>query len=1099
MNSDSVLSRRRDWRLSMRHMATFVVRLFTLILLASGLLAMSLASEQNASSAAAITYVDLSSSLGKAAHSPEIEALVSKIGASPKISKYDDCYFYNFKSQGISLRFEKATGTLSAIFLYPEYEGGLLFGLTFHSTRSEVESLLGPPDPSGGNGVIDQWTNYPSKGLYLMDGKRRDDLNVHISQLALTPVPAVPKAPNAGSADLISQSDLTKADAKDKPAAVITYGELSSALGKATGSPQVRALLSRLGASPKPQGILLRFDATDTLSAVSLYSEGVERFRQYEGDLPFGLSFQSTRRDVESLLGLPDSYGSSWAAYDSKGLTINYNGRSVYDPKLRLSVLTLRSPASLSNTENSAVQVSTEKTLEPAFEMPGMFRISLPSGWQRLPVTSDPRVVAAFSSKDLKLEIIHDLDKAPAEEFARIIAKPGLGTKFNGRLDEYSWWGGLPAQEAHYLRECATAVQAQGSGSQQCSESVWTLFTLSPGEYWALELSGHFPYYAFVNGGERNALYYALGHIVDSFRLLQPALSRVQTAIPEEAWKRVPRGCVGISTGIGWSTGSCGTWAPVSRDERPAPQNASALTLIADEAFDDVQFETGRGASQKLILQHYVGNLSADEFTEYVQRKLQIEKRFSYSRGNGGRVMVDGIPATAINSTRTRKKDRAPQTLATLTVSKGVDHFVVIYGFVPAPCDDPDLEACHADPNYDELSFSDFRLFGLHPAITAVSGAPRESASLPPEVALQQRMNVIRSKFLAATSLGDVAWAKALLEENPDLLLARNVRAGGMTPLHIVASDGNTELLKLLLTHHADVNAKNNDGWTPLHSAASSGKKDSVQLLLAGKADVNANSSSGETPLWQAAQGGHTEVAELLLAHGADINNEDNDGSTPLYMAARNRDIGIVKLLIAHNADVNRGGGGWAPLNMAAVKGYKDVAEVLLAHKADVNNKIMKNGMTPLADAASYGYKDLVELLIAHNADVNAKDNDGDTPLHCAAFFGYGEVVKLLLAHNADVNARGDSGVTPLSHAVIKGRKDVAEVLLAHEADVNAKDIYGNTALHLADSVDIAELLITHGADVNATNRNGFTPLALAKAKHDEDLARLLRQHGGHA
>lgn len=52
---------------------------------------------------------------------------------------------------------------------------------------------------------------------------------------------------------------------------------------------------------------------------------------------------------------------------------------------------------------------------DTVFEMPGVFRISLPQGWQRSRVIDDRQTVAAFSSKDLTLEVMRDVVNAPVE------------------------------------------------------------------------------------------------------------------------------------------------------------------------------------------------------------------------------------------------------------------------------------------------------------------------------------------------------------------------------------------------------------------------------------------------------------------------------------------------------------------------------------------------------------------------------------------------------------------------------------------------------------------------------------------------------------
>jgi ankyrin repeat protein len=41
-------------------------------------------------------------------------------------------------------------------------------------------------------------------------------------------------------------------------------------------------------------------------------------------------------------------------------------------------------------------------------------------------------------------------------------------------------------------------------------------------------------------------------------------------------------------------------------------------------------------------------------------------------------------------------------------------------------------------------------------------------------------------------------------------------------------------------------------------------------------------------------------------------------------------------------------------------------------------------------------------------------------------------------------------------------------------------------------------LLLTNGADVNAKSKGGYTPLDFAAHEGYEDVAELLRRHGGH-
>jgi ankyrin repeat protein len=55
-----------------------------------------------------------------------------------------------------------------------------------------------------------------------------------------------------------------------------------------------------------------------------------------------------------------------------------------------------------------------------------------------------------------------------------------------------------------------------------------------------------------------------------------------------------------------------------------------------------------------------------------------------------------------------------------------------------------------------------------------------------------------------------------------------------------------------------------------------------VRLLLDHKADVDAKTMSGKTALYLAAGNGHEAVVQLLLKHMADVDENDNDGRTAL-------------------------------------------------------------------------------------------------------------------------------------------------------------------------------------------------------------------------
>jgi len=199
--------------------------------------------------------------------------------------------------------------------------------------------------------------------------------------------------------------------------------------------------------------------------------------------------------------------------------------------------------------------------------------------------------------------------------------------------------------------------------------------------------------------------------------------------------------------------------------------------------------------------------------------------------------------------------------------------------------------------------------------------------------------------------------------------------------------------------------------------------------------------------------------------------------------------------------EIPPGGTGEGSLHEAAFNGKLEKARALIKeHPALVNSQDSYAHQTPLHLAVQYGHKDIAELLLTNNADVEARAYGNWTPLLNAVFGGHQDLVELLLAHKAEVNVREDTGRTPLQVAAENGYTGIAAVLLAHQADINAPTHDGLTPLHTATALgfkDLVVLLLANHADVNAKDTHGRTPLGYALLHKNNELAELLRQHGG--
>ncbi len=107
------------------------------------------------------------------------------------------------------------------------------------------------------------------------------------------------------------------------------------------------------------------------------------------------------------------------------------------------------------------------------------------------------------------------------------------------------------------------------------------------------------------------------------------------------------------------------------------------------------------------------------------------------------------------------------------------------------------------------------------------------------------------------------------------------------SPLMLAAIKGNLEAVKTLIARDADVNKP---GWAPLHYAASAGSPrhtEIIALLLEHHAFIDATSPNGTTPLMMAAHYGSEQAVQLLLNEGADPTLRNQLGLTAADFALR--------------------------------------------------------------------------------------------------------------------------------------------------------------------------------------------------------------------
>jgi ankyrin repeat protein len=174
------------------------------------------------------------------------------------------------------------------------------------------------------------------------------------------------------------------------------------------------------------------------------------------------------------------------------------------------------------------------------------------------------------------------------------------------------------------------------------------------------------------------------------------------------------------------------------------------------------------------------------------------------------------------------------------------------------------------------------------------------------------------------------------------------------------------DFCRLLLENGADANILRG-GALILVESASQGNLEVVKLLVEKGAAVDAVDSEGCTALQKASVRGHISVATYLLDHGADINHADQTGLTSIFLAVDSRFAKLVQLLIDRGADLHRATtDGRAPIHISWDDA--ETTRVLMENGADPNQVV--NGVFPLYLAASNNEIEVVKVLLSFNPDL---------------------------------------------------------------------------------------------------------------------------------
>ncbi|ELR16452.1 Ankyrin repeat and Fbox domain containing protein [Acanthamoeba castellanii str. Neff] len=331
-------------------------------------------------------------------------------------------------------------------------------------------------------------------------------------------------------------------------------------------------------------------------------------------------------------------------------------------------------------------------------------------------------------------------------------------------------------------------------------------------------------------------------------------------------------------------------------------------------------------------------------------------------------------------------------------------------------------------------------------------------------------------------------------------------------------------------------------GITPMHLAASCGSADVIRLLIQAGADVDPLCGSANTPVGLAVTNGFLDAAEVnyifawirnkvLLLHGAKgsgvaglVNPRQKNSKTktkrvkgPLFFqAAAGGHVKIMQLLVEQagekgpalpvSAEKNT---GRLATHFAAEYGRVEALDYLLQQGVD-KDAFCRSKRTALHAATVSDQPAAVRFLLDQGAKVHFTSADVrsrlpiPSPLHQAAEAHNEVLVRLFLEFGVDINQREEGGRTPLHAAMDHGPASprFTRLLLDLGADATAVDDRGQTVFHYlfnqpvkSATVEVCQCLIDAGADPvlgDPFRRLRFFGLA----QEGIEVIRLLKQHG---
>ena len=338
-----------------------------------------------------------------------------------------------------------------------------------------------------------------------------------------------------------------------------------------------------------------------------------------------------------------------------------------------------------------------------------------------------------------------------------------------------------------------------------------------------------------------------------------------------------------------------------------------------------------------------------------------------------------------------------------------------------------------------------------------------------------------RTPLSWAAGAGHDPVVKILLSQGADPTLKSKLFG---SPITWAAREGHKKVFLTLLESNLiqEKDMLDHNGGSLMHLAASNGKLEIIKLLLdhpdPALNDPNKLNKTGENSILIASSYGHDDIVRILLNHGARV-------------------------------DIKMPYSGHTALTFAIQFGYWVTVDMLIKHDKNVLRTKTAEDYTPLFVAVCEGHYEIVKLLLDNGCDpdMHPTRKRHHTLLHAAADAGHFLVLKLVLKYIGHRFTSQDAeGRTPLMLAVMNGHELAVITLLnyAQSMELEVQEILcpdhrqrsiltaAVESKNLGIVRSILDLVSKEPNILNAKDTDGWTPLSRAAAIGSTDILRLL-------